>query len=141
MAKAASTANLGNGAKAVEFYHKALRHFQEGMEKATEAGDDDDDDGDGQELEASLVIYFLAFDFCPVGSTRSPGTRQARVAPSDHAVTWKPIPGVGPSTGNIPDPIVWDGVWYMHCLLHAPRKVEPEGFRVRCYEIDSVKLS
>ena len=68
MAKAASTADVGNGAKAVEFYHKALRHFQEGMEKATEAGHDDD--GDGQELEASLVIYFLAFDFCPVDSTR-----------------------------------------------------------------------
>lgn len=67
MAEAASTADLGDGAKAVEFYLKAFSHFQQGMEKATEAGDDDD--SDGQVLEASLVIYFLAFDFCPVNST------------------------------------------------------------------------
>ena len=125
MAKAASTADVGDGAKAVEFYHMAFRHFLEGMEKATEAGDDDD--GDGQELEASSVKYFLAFDFCPVDSTRSPGTRQARLALSDHGVTWKPIPGVGPSTGKIPDPIVRDGVWYVYYLVHAPRKVEPKG--------------
>ncbi len=136
MAKAASTADLGDGAKAVEFYHKAFSHFQQGMEKATEAGDDDD--CDGQELEASLVIYFLSFGFCPVDSTRSPGTRQARVALSDHGATWKPIPGVGPSTGNIPDPIVRDSVWYVYYLVHAPRKVEPKRFRVRWYEIGSV---
>ena len=139
MAKAASTADVGDGAKAVEFYHMAFRHFLEGMEKATEAGDDDD--GDGQELEASSVKYFLAFDFCPVDSTRSPGTRQARLALSDHGVTWKPIPGVGPSTGNIPDPIVRDGVWYVYYLVRAPRKVEPKSFRVRWYEIDSVNWS
>ena len=60
MAKAASTAGLGDESKAVEFYDKAFHNFQQGMEKATEAGDDDD--GDGQELEASLVIYFLAFE-------------------------------------------------------------------------------
>ena len=71
MAKAALTADLGDRAKAVDFYHKTFRHFQEGMEKATEARDDGD--GDGQVLEASLVIYFLAFDFCPVDSTREPG--------------------------------------------------------------------
>ena len=63
------------------------------------------------------------------------------MALSDHGVTWKPIPGVGPSTGNIPDPIVRDGVWYVHYLVHAPHNVGPEGFRVRWYEIDSVNWS
>ena len=63
------------------------------------------------------------------------------MALSGHGVTWKPIPGVGPSTGNIPDPIVRDGVWYVYYLVHAPRKVELKGFRVRWYEIDSVNWS
>ena len=89
-------------------------------------------------------LYYGAFHFCDVTSSCldpdghfAPWRTKVAVAKSDNGLNWEPVPGIGPFTGNMPDPIVRDDTLYVYYLVIEQTDFAPETLWVRRYGIDS----